>query len=115
MKVVGDLSVLDKYQVAIRFAIRRSDETAVKFPRTVYGKSWRLDQRQDDSCHRQRRRSRHREKFGWYYSDDNNGYDVVNLGIKQGIDEILHAYQEHKGDAIGMSGFARKINADYAW
>jgi 5-methyltetrahydrofolate--homocysteine methyltransferase len=38
----------------------------------------------------------------------NNGYDVVNLGIKQGIDEILHAYQEHKGDAIGMSGLLVK-------
>ncbi|MBX7169806.1 MAG: methionine synthase [Pyrinomonadaceae bacterium] len=38
----------------------------------------------------------------------NNGYDVVNLGIKQGIDEILHAYQQHKGDAIGMSGLLVK-------
>jgi len=38
----------------------------------------------------------------------NNGYSVVNLGIKQGIDDILHAYQEHKGDAIGMSGLLVK-------
>src|SRR6266481_6045852 len=34
----------------------------------------------------------------------NNGYRVINLGIKQTIDTILNAYEEHKADAIGMSG-----------
>ncbi len=38
----------------------------------------------------------------------NNGYRVVNLGIKQTIEEILHAYDEHKSDAIGMSGLLVK-------
>ncbi|MEK7724341.1 MAG: methionine synthase, partial [Acidobacteriota bacterium] len=38
----------------------------------------------------------------------NNGYDVVNLGIKQPIDDILKAQEEHKGDAIGMSGLLVK-------
>ncbi len=38
----------------------------------------------------------------------NNGYRVVNLGIKQTIEEILHAQAEHKGDAIGMSGLLVK-------
>lgn len=38
----------------------------------------------------------------------NNGYRVVNLGIKQTIEEILHAQEEHKGDAIGMSGLLVK-------
>jgi 5-methyltetrahydrofolate--homocysteine methyltransferase len=38
----------------------------------------------------------------------NNGYKVVNLGIKQTIDNILHAYEEHGGDAIGMSGLLVK-------
>jgi 5-methyltetrahydrofolate--homocysteine methyltransferase len=38
----------------------------------------------------------------------NNGYSVVNLGIKQTIDDILHAYQEHGGDAIGLSGLLVK-------
>ncbi len=38
----------------------------------------------------------------------NNGYRVVNLGIKQPIDDILHACAEHGGDAIGMSGLLVK-------
>ena len=38
----------------------------------------------------------------------NNGYKVVNLGIKQPIDNILNAAQEHKADAIGMSGLLVK-------
>jgi 5-methyltetrahydrofolate--homocysteine methyltransferase len=38
----------------------------------------------------------------------NNGYRVINLGIKQTIDEILDAYNEHGGDAIGMSGLLVK-------
>ncbi len=38
----------------------------------------------------------------------NNGYDVVNLGIKQPVSEILRAAQEHKADAIGMSGLLVK-------
>ncbi len=38
----------------------------------------------------------------------NNGYRVINLGIKQPIDDILNAYDEHGGDAIGMSGLLVK-------
>jgi len=38
----------------------------------------------------------------------NNGYDVVNLGIKQPISSILRAYNEHKADAIGLSGLLVK-------
>jgi 5-methyltetrahydrofolate--homocysteine methyltransferase len=38
----------------------------------------------------------------------NNGYDVVNLGIKVGIAEMLKAAEEHKADAIGMSGLLVK-------
>lgn len=38
----------------------------------------------------------------------NNGYRVINLGIKQQIDEILRAYDEHSADAIGMSGLLVK-------
>ncbi|MEK6334428.1 MAG: methionine synthase [Acidobacteriota bacterium] len=38
----------------------------------------------------------------------NNGYRVVNLGIKQTIDAILSAYEEHQADAIGMSGLLVK-------
>jgi 5-methyltetrahydrofolate--homocysteine methyltransferase len=38
----------------------------------------------------------------------NNGYKVINLGIKQTIDNILNAYQEHGADAIGMSGLLVK-------
>jgi 5-methyltetrahydrofolate--homocysteine methyltransferase len=38
----------------------------------------------------------------------NNGYDVVNLGIKQPIGEILRAAREHDADAVGMSGLLVK-------
>ena len=38
----------------------------------------------------------------------NNGYKVINLGIKQTIDNILSAYTEHGADAIGMSGLLVK-------
>jgi 5-methyltetrahydrofolate--homocysteine methyltransferase len=38
----------------------------------------------------------------------NNGYKVVNLGIKQPLANILAAAEEHKADAIGMSGLLVK-------
>jgi len=38
----------------------------------------------------------------------NNGYDVVNLGIKVPPEELIKAYQEHKPDAIGLSGLLVK-------
>jgi len=38
----------------------------------------------------------------------NNGFKVVNLGIKQPGDTIIKAAQEHKADAIGLSGLLVK-------
>jgi 5-methyltetrahydrofolate--homocysteine methyltransferase len=38
----------------------------------------------------------------------NNGYNVVNLGIKQPVSAILEAAQEHNADVIGMSGLLVK-------
>ncbi|MGA8764290.1 MAG: vitamin B12 dependent-methionine synthase activation domain-containing protein, partial [Candidatus Sulfotelmatobacter sp.] len=38
----------------------------------------------------------------------NNGYKVVNLGIKQPGDKIISAAQEHGADAIGLSGLLVK-------
>ncbi len=38
----------------------------------------------------------------------NNGYKVVNLGIKQPIDDILRSWEETNADAIGMSGLLVK-------
>ena len=38
----------------------------------------------------------------------NNGFRVVNLGIKQPADTIIKAAQEHKADAIGLSGLLVK-------
>ena len=38
----------------------------------------------------------------------NNGYKVVNLGIKQPGDTIIKAAQEHGADAIGLSGLLVK-------
>ena len=38
----------------------------------------------------------------------NNGYKVVNLGIRCPIESMLQAAHEHKADAIGMSGLLVK-------
>ena len=38
----------------------------------------------------------------------NNGYDVVNLGIKVPPEDLIKAYQQHKPDAIGLSGLLVK-------
>ncbi|MFI9274181.1 methionine synthase [Kitasatospora sp. NPDC052896] len=38
----------------------------------------------------------------------NNGYTVVNLGIKQPVSAIVEAAQEHGADVIGMSGLLVK-------
>lgn len=38
----------------------------------------------------------------------NNGFDTVNIGIKQPINEILRAAEEHDVDVIGMSGLLVK-------
>ncbi len=38
----------------------------------------------------------------------NNGFRVVNLGIKVPAETMLHAVQEHRADALGMSGLLVK-------
>jgi 5-methyltetrahydrofolate--homocysteine methyltransferase len=38
----------------------------------------------------------------------NNGYDVVNLGIKVPPEDLIKGYREHKPDAIGLSGLLVK-------
>lgn len=38
----------------------------------------------------------------------NNGFKVVNLGIKQPAETIIHAAVEHQADAIGLSGLLVK-------
>ncbi|WP_026731637.1 methionine synthase [Fischerella sp. PCC 9605] len=41
----------------------------------------------------------------------NNGYKVINLGIKQPVESIIEAYQKHKADCIAMSGLLVKSTA----
>lgn len=41
----------------------------------------------------------------------NNGYKVINLGIKQPVENIIQAYEEHKVDCIAMSGLLVKSTA----
>ncbi len=38
----------------------------------------------------------------------NNGYNVVNLGIKQPVSAILEAAEQHDADVVGMSGLLVK-------
>jgi len=42
----------------------------------------------------------------------NNGYRVVNLGIKQPADTIIQAASEHRADAIGLSGLLVKSTVE---
>ncbi len=41
----------------------------------------------------------------------NNGYKVVNIGIKQPVENIIQAYEEHQADCIAMSGLLVKSTA----
>ncbi|BEV36239.1 methionine synthase [Synechococcus sp. M16CYN] len=41
----------------------------------------------------------------------NNGYEVVNLGIKQSCEAIVEAQKEHQADCIAMSGLLVKSTA----
>lgn len=41
----------------------------------------------------------------------NNGYKVVNLGIKQPVENIIQAYRKHDADCIAMSGLLVKSTA----
>ncbi|MEM7727343.1 MAG: methionine synthase [Cyanobacteria bacterium P01_A01_bin.45] len=41
----------------------------------------------------------------------NNGYRVINLGIKQPVENIIKAYEDHKPDCIAMSGLLVKSTA----
>ncbi len=38
----------------------------------------------------------------------NNGFKVVNIGIKADLEDFLKAFEEHNADAIGMSGLLVK-------
>lgn len=41
----------------------------------------------------------------------NNGYRVINLGIKQPVDNIIEAYEKYQADCIAMSGLLVKSTA----
>jgi 5-methyltetrahydrofolate--homocysteine methyltransferase len=41
----------------------------------------------------------------------NNGYKVINLGIKQPVENIIESYNQHKADCIAMSGLLVKSTA----
>ena len=41
----------------------------------------------------------------------NNGYEVINLGIKQSCEAIVEAQREHQADCIAMSGLLVKSTA----
>jgi len=41
----------------------------------------------------------------------NNGYDVINLGIKQDVSAIINAQKKHNADCIAMSGLLVKSTA----
>src|SRR5213078_3602902 len=80
MKVVGDLFGSGQMQLPFVLQSAEAMKAAVKFL----------------------------EPFMEKADSTNKGYKVVNLGIKQPIDEILNSWQETGADAIGMSGLLVK-------
>ena len=41
----------------------------------------------------------------------NNGYEVINLGIKVGVNEMLSAVEEHQADALGHERAPGEVDA----
>ena len=44
----------------------------------------------------------------WWKSSSNNGYEVINLGIKVPPQDLIEACKEHQPDLIGLSGLLVK-------
>ena len=42
----------------------------------------------------------------------NNGFKVINIGIKQPVENIIKAVKEHNPDAVGMSGLLVKSTVE---
>jgi 5-methyltetrahydrofolate--homocysteine methyltransferase len=108
MKTVGRSFRQRSDAASVCAAIGRGDEGGREVSRTVHGKGRGLEQRRvlvlatvKGDVH----------DIGKNLVDiilTNNGYKVVNLGIKQPIDDILRSWEEVKADAIGMSGLLVK-------
>ena len=92
---------------AVRAAVGRGDEGRGRLPGTAHGED--------------RRRRRGTIVLATVRGDvhdigknlvdiilSNNGYEVVNIGIKQPISAIIAAAEEHNADVIGMSGLLVK-------
>ncbi len=94
--------------VAVRAPVRRGDEDRGGLPGAAHGE----DRGRRQGPHRARHRaSGDVHDIGKNLVDiilSNNGYEVVNIGIKQPINAILDAAEQHRADAIGMSGLLVK-------
>jgi cobalamin-dependent methionine synthase I len=95
-------------QLAVRFAVGGSDENGGQISRTVYGK---VEGESNKGVMVLATVKGDVHDIGKNLVDiilTNNGYRVVNLGIKQPIDDILKALRRNQCDAIGMSGLLVK-------
>jgi len=64
--------------------------------------------REDRAGDGKRRCARHREKISLNIILKNNGYDVVESGNQSAAGRLIKAFQQHKPDAIGLSGLLVK-------
>jgi len=79
-------------------------------PGVVHGQDAGNNARNGGNCHSQR----DVHDIGKNLVDiilSNNGYTVINLGIKQPVENIIEAYEQHKADCIAMSGLLVKSTA----
>ena len=113
MKVVGDLFGSGQMQLPFVLQSAETMKAAVAFLEP------HMDQLEDGSC-------KGKGKFliatvkgdvhdiGKNLVDiilTNNGYEVINLGIKQSVEAIVEAQQQHQADCIAMSGLLVKSTA----
>jgi len=107
MKVVGELFGRGGNAASVCASICGSDEDCRGVPRAIYGKS--ESSTKGTMVLATVKGDVH--DIGKNLVDiilTNNGYTVYNLGIKQPIDTIIRAFEEHNADAIGMSGLLVK-------
>lgn len=112
MKVVGGIVWFGPDATALRAAICRNHESGGGLPGTLHGKTGR-----GQSCQGHRVIATVKgdvHDIGKNLVDiilSNNGYRVINLGIKQPVEAIIEAYEQSQCDCIAMSGLLVKSTA----
>jgi 5-methyltetrahydrofolate--homocysteine methyltransferase len=106
MDEVGRLFNKNELIVAEVLQSAEAMKAAGRPPRAAHGEERVVDQGKDHPRHRSKGDVHDIGKNLVEIILGNNGYRVMNLGIKVPPDELVRAYQAHMPDAIGLSGTA---------